>query len=226
MQLEVALGARYQTKQGLVYHTLRDAIMRCQLIPGQRLVIEEIASRLAVSPIPVREALQLLQSERLVEMTPHIGATVAPISRNSVVEIFTLMEGLEIVATRAAAQRLAPGQLNDLKELLKAMDEALERGEHERWADLNTHFHQAISRIAGMPLLQEMTERVLSHWDRLRRYFFNGVLAHRIEHAQQEHHAIVQAMTGQRYDELEELVKCHNQGALAAYTDFLEREHN
>ena len=63
----------------------------------------------------MREALQLLQSEGLVVMVPHVGATVAPISRESITEVFTVMEGLEIVATRAAAERATPADLAALE---------------------------------------------------------------------------------------------------------------
>lgn len=221
MQLEIASGARYQTKQELVYRTLRDAIMRCQLQPGQRLVIEEIAGQLAVSPIPVREALHILQSERLVETTPHVGAAVARISHESVTEIFTVMEGLEVVATRCAAQRLTPESLADLTRSLDSMDRALAAHDSEGWAEQNTSFHRQITDIAGMPMLHEMTDRVMVHWDRLRRYFFSGVLAHRMVHAQQEHRQIVEAMRLQQYDHLEDLVKRHNREALDAYNHYL-----
>lgn len=224
MQLDIARGVRYQTKQEMVYHTLRNAIMRGQLAPGQRLVIEEIAQQLAVSPIPVREALHLLQSERLVETTPHVGATVGRISRDSIAEVFLLMEGLEVVATRCAAQRLTPEHLEELNALLAAMDAAWERDDHHQWAELNTQFHRAISRITGMPMLQEMTDRVLSQWDRLRYLFFTDVLIHRVGQAQQEHHAIVEAMRERDYARLERLVKAHNQSALAAYTEYISRD--
>lgn len=223
MQLEIAAGTRYQTKQELVYRTLRDAIMRCRLAPGQRLVIEEIASQLSVSPIPVREALHILQSERLVETVPHVGATVARISHESVAEVFTVMEGLELVATRAAAQHMSRADLVTLTELLEAMDRALAAGDHEQWAELNTEFHRQTTRIAGMPMLQEMTERAMAHWNRLRRFFFNGVLVQRAEQANREHHLILQAMAEQDYDRLEELVKRHNRDALAAYEEHLAR---
>ncbi|MEN9935892.1 MAG: hypothetical protein RLZZ387_2471 [Chloroflexota bacterium] len=223
MQLEIAAGTRYQTKQELVYHTLREAIMRCRLQPGQRLVIEEIASQLSVSPIPVREALHILQSERLVDTTPHVGATVARISRESVAEVFTVMEGLELVATRAAARRMGASDMAELTALLDDMDRALAEADHERWADLNTQFHRQITRIAGMPMLQEMTERAMAHWDRLRRYFFSGVLAHRMEQAHREHHRILAAMGEHDYDRLEDLVKHHNRDALDAYTDYLTK---
>ena len=221
MQLEIAAGARFQTKQELVYRTLREAIMRCQLQPGQRHVIEEIAGQLAVSPIPVREALHILQSERLVETTPHVGAMVARLSRESVTEIFTVMEGLELVATRCAAERLGTHDLAALSQLLDAMEQAHSEGADDHWGDLNAEFHRQVSRIAGMPMLIEMTERVLSHWDRLRRYFFRGVLSHRVEQANDEHRLILAAMQARDFEALETLVKRHNRDALAAYTEYL-----
>lgn len=217
-----APGVHFQTKQELVYQTLRTAIMHCEIQPGERLVIEDIAQQLNVSPIPVREALQLLQSERLIEVVPHVGATVAPISPASVAEIFTLMEGLEMVATRAAAQRLTPEDVRDLTLLLVEMDEAA-KDEHDRWADLNTEFHRTIGRITCMPMLQEMTDQVLAHWDRIRRYFFKRVFLHRIQQAQHEHHEILHAMQERNFVLLEGLVKIHTQGALAAYMGHLDK---
>src|SRR6185503_19898866 len=115
----------YATKQELVYCSLRDAIMRCELAPGQRLVIDDLARRLNVSAIPVREALHLLSSERLVVNVPHVGATVAPIVPESVHDVFTVMEGLETVAARVAADRLHADHEHELGDLLRVMDEAV-----------------------------------------------------------------------------------------------------
>jgi DNA-binding GntR family transcriptional regulator len=213
---------RHRTKQEFVYRTLREAIIRCELPPGERLVIDDLARRLAVSAIPVREALQLLQSEGLAVNVPHVGATVAPISRESIVEVFTVMEGLEIVATRSAAQRAAASDLDALGALVSAMDEAVASGALEQWADMNNRFHATIARLAGMPMLQEMTERALDRWDRVRRYYFAGVLVHRAEQAQQEHHALLAAMKSRDLPALESLVRQHNQGALSSYTAYVQ----
>lgn len=221
MQLEIAPPVRPQTKQEMVYRALRTAIINNKLQPGQRLIIDEIAQQLRVSHIPVREALQLLQSEGLVETIPHAGATVTTISRDSLVEVFTLMEGLEFVAGRIAAARLTPDHLARLRSLLADLDTVLRTGEHERWGDLNSSFHRTIARATGMPLLVEMTDRAFDQWDRTRRYFFNSVLSHRIGQAQQEHHAIVQALQDHDYPQLEALVKVHNQSALNAYMEHL-----
>src|SRR6476660_2924774 len=61
-----APASGHLTKQQFVYTTLRNSIIRCELAPASRLVIDDIAHRLRVSIIPVREALRLLQSEGLV----------------------------------------------------------------------------------------------------------------------------------------------------------------
>jgi DNA-binding GntR family transcriptional regulator len=214
--------SRHRTKQEFVYQTLRDAIIRCELPPGERLVIDDLARKLAVSAIPVREALQLLQSEGLAVNVPHVGATVAPISKESILEVFTVMEGLEIVATRSAAQRATADELDALAGIVAAMDEALAAGQTDQWADLNNRFHATIARLTGMPMLQEMMERALDRWDRVRRYYFSGVLVHRAEHAQQEHHALLAAMKRRDLAALEALVRQHNQGALSSYTNYVQ----
>jgi DNA-binding GntR family transcriptional regulator len=214
---------RHRTKRELVYHTLRDAIMRCELAPGRRLLIDDLARQLEVSAIPVREALQLLQSEGLVDNVPHVGATVSPISRQSIDEVFAVMEGLEVVAARAAAQRMTPDDALELEQIAAGMDRAQAAGRHAEWADLNSRFHLAISRLSAMPMLHEMTERVLARWDRVRRFYFNGVLVHRVEQAQREHRDLLAAMRARDFAALERTVKEHNRGALQAYAEFIKR---
>jgi DNA-binding GntR family transcriptional regulator len=214
---------RHRTKQEFAYRTLRDAIIRCELRPGERLVIDDLARHLEVSAIPVREALQLLQSERLVVNVPHVGATVAPISRDSIQEVFTVLEGLEIVATREAAARATTDQVDGIGAIVADMDRAVADNRLEEWADLNTRFHLAFSRLTSMPLLEEMMRQVLDRWDRVRRFYFNGVLVHRVKRAQEEHRALFEAMRQRDARRLEETVREHNRGALAAYTAYLEQ---
>jgi DNA-binding GntR family transcriptional regulator len=221
MPLTVSTGTRHRTKQEFVYRTLRDAIIRCDLKPGERLVIDDLARRLEVSAIPVREGLQLLQSEGLVINVPHVGATVAPISRESIQDVFTVLEGLESVATRLVAERANPADLQTLTDLVDAMDRAVVEDTPYEWADLNTQFHLAIGRSVGLAMLQEMTERVLDRWDRVRRYFFKGVLTHRIDQAQTEHREMLAAMKACDLEKLLAVVRQHNQGALASYLQYL-----
>jgi DNA-binding GntR family transcriptional regulator len=147
---------------------------------------------------------------------------VSAISRESIDEVFTVLEGLEIVASRAAALRLTSGDVRELEAITSAMDEAVRESRNEGWADLNSQFHLSISRLSAMPMLLEMTERVLARWDRVRRFYFNGVLVHRIQQAQDEHRNLLRAMKARDLAALEQTVRQHNQGALLAYADYLQ----
>jgi DNA-binding GntR family transcriptional regulator len=210
------------TKQQYAYETLRASILKGDLAPGSRLVIDDLARRFAISIIPVREALRLLQSEGLVVSVAHVGATVAAISRESVAEVFTLLEGLEAVAARAAAARTTPAALDAIAAIVADMDAALAADRPQRWADLNTRFHLAISGLADMAMLQQMLRRAFDHWGRVRRFYFNGVLVHRAPRAQAEHHRMLQHLRARDGQSLEAVVREHNQAALAAYTAYLD----
>jgi DNA-binding GntR family transcriptional regulator len=204
----------FTTKQAMVYHTLRQAILDGVLEPGQRLVIDDIAAALAVSAIPVREALGQLQSERLIETKPHVGAVVSAISKDSIRELFALLEALELVAVRAVAEKAVAADQARLRELLAELESA---GNARTWDEANARFHGAIVAIAGMPLLAEFTARVLREWERLRRAAFRDRKLPDTSRAQREHRALVKAIEARDIGRLEKLVTEHNRGSLATY---------
>jgi len=214
----------YRTKQELVYRTLRNAILTCELAPDQRLVIDDIARRLSVSTIPVREALQMLQTEGLVTMVPHVGAAVAPLSRESVVDVFSVLEGLQVVAGRMAASDATDEELKELSDLVGEMDRAIEAGGYEGWADLNTRFHARIGAIPGLTLLRQSNEQALDRWDRVRRFFYNGVLSHRVAEAQREHHDLMGALEAHDGAAVAGMMLRHYRHALEAYLQYLDRK--
>jgi len=213
---------RHMTKQQFVYETLRDAILRCEFKPGERLNIGSLAARLEVSIVPIREALRLLESEGFIVNVAHVGATVAPVSHQSIVEIYTILEGLESVSTRVAVRLAKAEDYEELESLIAGMDDALEHERADRWSELNSRFHLTIGRTSAMPMLGQMLQRALSEWARVSRYLFNDVLLHRATVAQQEHRELVARMKAGDLTGVEEIVRRHNQGALAAYAEYLE----
>ena len=215
-------AAPHRTKQEFVYRTLRDAILRCELQPGERLVIDDLARRLNVSIIPVREALQLLQAESLVQVVPHVGTSVTPVSRDSIIDVFVVLEGLEVSASRLVAERGRASDLDLLGGQVDAMEAALAANDREEWAALNRRVHLTISELPGLDMVKDLSAKALDRWDRLRRFYFKGVLAHRVEQAQKEHHEILEAMRARDMATLQSLVRSHNQGALQAYLSYLD----
>ena len=127
-----------RSKKELVSETLRDAILNGELIPGTRLVIEDLAKQLGVSPIPVREALQQLDADGYVVIEPYLGAKVAPIESESVTEVFSLLETMEVVSSRAACQHMSDSDFDVLEEILLKMDSLID--DPERWSRENRSF--------------------------------------------------------------------------------------
>jgi DNA-binding GntR family transcriptional regulator len=209
------------TKQQAIYQHLKDRILEGKLPPGQRLIIDDIADELGLSIIPVREALQLLQAERLVDIRPHAGATVTAVTIESIAEVFTILEGMEAMAARRVAKQM-PAELKvTLEKLITQMDAAEEKDDVERWSALNMEFHLALSEATGMPWLREITERALGNWDRIRRHFFREGCEHRFAEAQREHHALLHALRKGDADQAEKVVRQHNQRAFRHYSQSL-----
>jgi DNA-binding GntR family transcriptional regulator len=103
------------------------------------------------------------------------------------------------------------------------MDAAVAAREYERWAALNRDLHRAVNEIARMPLLGEMTDRVLARWERLRRHYFQGVLVPRVEQAQAEHRELLAALVGRDADLAERIVRQHNRAAQRSYAEYLRK---
>ena len=96
----------HRSKKDYVVASLRRDILDGVLAPGARLIIDDLASSYGVSPIPVREALQQLQSDGYVVIQPYAGAKVAEIEIDAIHEIFALLESLEVISGRAACERM------------------------------------------------------------------------------------------------------------------------
>jgi DNA-binding GntR family transcriptional regulator len=217
----------YQTKQEWVYSRLKEAIQSCALAPGTRLTLDDLAEQLMVSRVPVREALLQLQVEGLVEMTPHAGAMVSPISLDSIYELFIILEEMEVLAGRVVAERASPEDLVGLEEILRNMAAAIAEGNVERWSALNTEFHKETSRLSGMPFLQQITEKALEKWDRMRRCFLTEVLNERTQPAHEEHCQIYTALKEGDVEAVEQSLRTHNRNALKAYLAYLsERDQS
>ena len=100
-------------KEQLADH-LRDEIVRGTFEPGERLRLEDIASRFEVSTMPVREALRDLESEGLVTIYPHRGAVVTELTAEEMEDIYDIRATLEAMATRLAVPRMTESICEEL----------------------------------------------------------------------------------------------------------------
>src|SRR5229473_3541289 len=131
----------YSTKQGLVVERLRTAIFDEELQPGARLRLRDLAVLLETSTMPVREALQVLAAEGLVTLYPHRGAQVAPLSVDELEELYMARLGLEGLAARLGAEQVQSAELERLRELVPALEQAVVDADIDRFLALDTEFH-------------------------------------------------------------------------------------
>jgi len=197
---------------------LRRAIIEGRLQPGDRVVIDQIARDLAMSPIPVREAIKQLEAEQLVTVKPHAGAVVTPLSRHDIVEVFDLLTALEGVAAGHAHHR-DEGDLARLDELLAEMDALADGRDQRAWVEANIAFHLAIADCCRMPLLTSCTRSCLARWQRIRLTLFELDIDENCAALTREHHAIVEAIRARDDKRLERLLRAHNDAARAHYLD-------
>ena len=147
---QIDLGAPLRTRQEIIIDRLRNAILRGDLKPGQKLDQNELADMLKVSRSPIREALRTLSAEGLVEVIPHRGAVVAELSADELEEILTLRGVLEGMAARLAVPKMTDEQIKTLGALLEQINQTTDP---DQWVELNHRFHQTIYQAANRPRL-------------------------------------------------------------------------
>jgi DNA-binding GntR family transcriptional regulator len=108
-----------------------------------------------------------------------------------------------------------------LQSLIADMEES--RSEFELWAERNFAFHNAICSIAEMPRVREMTVRVFTEWERMRKHLFRGVPTPDLDQAHKEHVNMVDALRKHDLERLERLTRAHNTSALKSYLRLAER---
>jgi DNA-binding GntR family transcriptional regulator len=174
-----------------VYQLLRTKIISGALPPGTRLRERELADELGVSRIPVREALPQLEADGFVRSVPRRGAVVTELTLREVEELFDVRLGVEVFATRLAAQRVADGASPDgVIAAMKRADEILVTGDVNDIADSNAELHEEIIRLAGNSLLTTMMRSVAGR----DRWIFRMTTNRDPVVACQEHHELCDAI--------------------------------
>jgi DNA-binding GntR family transcriptional regulator len=132
-------------KQERTYAILRSRILDGTYGPGQRLVIDALARDLAVSPMPVREAIRRLEAEGWVTYQRHQGAQVAPLDETGWMEALSTLAVLEGYATALSAPHLTAARIERARAINGKMEDALEALDVMAVSDHNLAFHRALT---------------------------------------------------------------------------------
>lgn len=172
--------------------------------PGSRLNITDLAKRLDVSAIPVREALRRLEAEGLVEFRPNRGVVVRELSAAELRELFLIRLPLEALAVTEAARLRSERSLQLLEAILRKMDTARQ---DELWLTLHERFHEELYALSQLP---HLTRMIVGLRGQMRPYakLYNDD-PEQVKHVQAEHYALLQALRKRDKGSIKRIIQEH-----------------
>jgi DNA-binding GntR family transcriptional regulator len=193
------------TAEEEAYRFLLTGIRLGQLKPGARLVPEDIASRLGMSRMPVRDAFRRLETQELLTIRPNRGAVVRGLNLDEATEVFEMRAVLEGLAASVAMKKMGTPEIDELERRLEAMGRyASDLGE---WIGAHRDFHLFLCGFSGRPrLVAQIAALHVAIEPHMRLW---------LQHAQQplashdDHGLIVDALRRRRPELMEAVVRDH-----------------
>jgi DNA-binding GntR family transcriptional regulator len=178
-----------------VYQILRDSILTQVFQPGERLNVLELAEKLDVSQTPLKEAINRLAAEGLIEIHPRIGTYVTDISPTVLAETFEIRTALECLAAEKTIEKLTPEVLKRFRQLADDLDRPLntekDRALHEQ---KNSEFHGLLVELSGNRKLVEMYASLHAHIKIARVHYGRQGWENRQAEEKKEHGLILKAL--------------------------------
>ena len=221
MDFEVNMN-EYLPLRDVVFYTLRKAILRGELKPGERLMEIQLANKLGVSRTPIREAIRKLELEGLVLMIPRKGAEVAQITEKNMQDVLEVRKALEELSVQLACERITPEQVEEMKMAAEDFRKVLKSGDVTKIAEADVKFHDIIFAATN-------NQRLITLLNNLREQMYRF----RVEYLKQkecypqlleEHDKLIALISGGEVEEACELMGCHIDNQASTVSDVIRRD--
>jgi len=189
------------------YKELKQIILEHQIPQGGKLNEGELAKALGISRTPVREAINRLGKEGLVEIFPQRGAFVIRYTEKDIYELFLIRENLEGLAAYLAAEKATPNDLAKLAACMSGFREPYSKRDVERYAREDFKFHQTVILLSGARRLIDLISTLHDHI-RIFRLTPMG-LSSRMKTSLAEHHHLIAAFEKKDGKEAEARMRRH-----------------
>ena len=194
---------RHQTLREKILETIRDAILKGTMKPGERVSEPDLAERFGISRTPIREAFRQLESEGYLEVVPRKGAVVASLSERDIEEFYAIKIILEGFAARMAAEKLTAKEIERLEVINARLHKIAAEGDVKTFFRVHNEFHEVFIKAAGNDKLSEMINQLVMRFKRLRLASLSQ--PGRMEVSIEDHSDMIQAFKdhdGERADSL------------------------
>ena len=204
----------------MVYENLQKDILHGRVFPKERLLERELTERFGVSKTPIREALNRLRQDGLVQGNLYQGMYVIGLSPKDVLEIYEIREHLEGLAAKKVAERVTPEIAKKLRSFLKVANECVRKNLPEYYR-LNLEFHNLLKDSCGNQKLCDLLQRLY--------YPHRSLLSASLlpqrgpEISLDEHKKIVAAILDQNPKLAEKMAKAHIRNAYEGLVDWYKK---
>ena len=205
-QLELNMDA-YLPLRDVVFNTLREAILRGDLVPGERLMELQLAAKLGVSRTPIREAIRMLEQEGLAITIPRKGAIVAGMTEKDMQDVLEIREALEELSVQVACDKITDEEVAKLRENMENFETSLKSGDLKRMAEADVEFHDVIYQATDNPKLINMLNNLREQMYRYRVEYLKNPSNH--EQLLREHEAIYRGIMAKDKDAVTEMIRKH-----------------
>ncbi|MEH7084383.1 GntR family transcriptional regulator [Neobacillus drentensis] len=201
------------------YNYLKEMILEGELKAGDRLIERELAGKLGISRTPIREALFRLESQGFVKTVPRKGVVVSNISENEVIEVFTILASLEVLAVKLAAGRMDKETQLELDQKIKELMELRDQAE-ENFNLEHIEMNRLINKASKSPKLFEILSGLIDyiHMAANMGYETPG----RRKESLKEHIDIMKALRDKEAEMAEYLMRIHIENSKKAYITYIE----
>lgn len=211
-------------KRQYAYQVIRSRILDGTYVPGQRIIIDQIAKEVNSSHIPVREAIHQLESEQLIDYEPNIGAIVKGINDSVYMETLQVLALLEGYATALSAFEIDESGIERLREINARMKEHLQNFELDKIADVNKEFHFCIYEYCPNELLINTIKEMWERLDLVRHSGFR-FFPQRTPYSIQEHEKMIELIARKAdSEEIESFARNHKLNTLEAFKERNKKE--
>lgn len=205
-QLELNMDA-YLPLRDVVFNTLREAILRGDLVPGERLMELQLASKLGVSRTPIREAIRMLEQEGLAITIPRKGAIVAGMTEKDMQDVLEIREALEELSVQVACDKITDEEIEELRKNMKSFEHSLGNGDLKEMAQADVEFHDVIYRATDNPKLISMLNNLREQMYRYRVEYLKNPQNH--DQLLKEHESIYEGILEKDKDAVTEMIRRH-----------------
>ena len=212
----------YLPLRDVVFNTLREAILKGDLKPGERLMELQLASKLGVSRTPIREAIRMLEQEGLAVTMPRKGAEVAKMTLKDMEDVLEIREALDELAVRIACEKITDEQLKRLMDAKDLLDTITRTGDVKKIAEADVSFHDVIYEATGNPKLETLLNNLREQVYRYRVEYIKDPMNYPV--LIREHEAILLALKERNVKKAEIAMHEHVANQAAAVKNVIQQQ--